>query len=237
MIGPNDPSAKTIDWSGTDTVLLDMDGVLLDLYFDDHFWMEHLPARYAAVHDMDRTTARDLLLGWYKEQEGTLNWYSVDYWSLRVGFDVSHLKVRQAGRIAMHPLVPEFLTTLGNTGRRRILVTNAHPKAMALKLAASGINKWLDEVVSAFDVGRGKEEAGFWDKLADIIPYDRTRTTLVEDSLPNLATAADFGIAQLIHITHPNSHAAPKTAGPYPAVAGVGDLIAGLLMAPPARKG
>jgi len=223
----------TIDWGHTDTVLLDMDGVLLDLYFDDHFWMEHLPARYAAVHDLDRTTARDLLIGWYAEQAGALNWYSVDYWSRRVGFDVSHLKVRQAGRIAMQPLVPEFLTTIARTGRRRILVTNAHPKALALKLAATGLGKWLDQVVSAFEVGMGKEEPGFWQRLNKMLPYDPKTTALVEDSLPNLATAAEYGIAQLIQVNHPNSHQPPREPGPYPTVAGVGDLIPGLLLAPP----
>ncbi|MBI5136544.1 MAG: HAD-IA family hydrolase [Nitrospirae bacterium] len=221
------------DWRRAGTVLLDMDGVLLDLYFDDDFWMEHLPARYAAVHDLDRVSARDMLLAWYREQEGTLNWYDVDYWSHRVGFDVTHLKVRQAGRIALHPLVPEFLTTLGNTGRRRVLVTNAHPKAMRLKLAASGLGKYLDGTVSAFDIGMGKEEPGFWERLHRVVDYRPERAVLIEDSLPNLGTAAAYGMGGLIQVTQPNSHQPPRPAGPYAAVAGVGDLIPGVLLAPP----
>ncbi|MGD8938682.1 MAG: haloacid dehalogenase, partial [Gammaproteobacteria bacterium] len=35
-----------IDWTQIDTVLLDMDGTLLDLHFDNHFWREHVPLRY-----------------------------------------------------------------------------------------------------------------------------------------------------------------------------------------------
>ncbi len=221
---------QTIDWTRIDTALLDMDGVLLDLYYDDDFWMEHLPARYAAVHDLDRAEARDLLLGWYKEQEGTLNWYCVDYWSRRVGFDVTHLKVRQAGKIAMHPLVPEFLTALGGTGRRRILVTNAHPKPMRLKLAATGLDRWIDTVVSAFELEMGKEEHGFWERLQRHVGHDPARSVLIEDSLTNLASARRGGIGQLIQVTHPNSRKPVRQAGEHPSVAGVGDLIPGVLI-------
>ena len=34
-----------IDWSKIDTVLLDMDGTLLDLRFDNWFWQELIPRR------------------------------------------------------------------------------------------------------------------------------------------------------------------------------------------------
>ncbi|HBT55971.1 MAG TPA: haloacid dehalogenase, partial [Pseudomonas sp.] len=33
-----------LNWNAIDTVLLDMDGTLLDLHFDNHFWLEHMPA-------------------------------------------------------------------------------------------------------------------------------------------------------------------------------------------------
>lgn len=42
-----------IDWSAIDTVLLDMDGTLLDLHFDNHFWQHHLPLRFAERHGLD----------------------------------------------------------------------------------------------------------------------------------------------------------------------------------------
>ena len=31
-------SVEGIDWTQLDTILLDMDGTLLDLEFDNHFW-------------------------------------------------------------------------------------------------------------------------------------------------------------------------------------------------------
>jgi putative hydrolase of the HAD superfamily len=45
-------AAAAIDWSRIDTVLLDMDGTLLDLRFDNWFWQELIPSRYAAAHGL-----------------------------------------------------------------------------------------------------------------------------------------------------------------------------------------
>ena len=42
-----------LDWTSIDTVLLDMDGTLLDLRFDNWFWQEHVPdaLREGARHE------------------------------------------------------------------------------------------------------------------------------------------------------------------------------------------
>ena len=47
----------TLPWPDIDTVLLDMDGTLLDLHFDNHFWLELLPQRYAELHGISRAMA------------------------------------------------------------------------------------------------------------------------------------------------------------------------------------
>ena len=39
-----------INWHDIDTVLLDLDGTLLDLHFDNYFWCQHLPLCYARRH-------------------------------------------------------------------------------------------------------------------------------------------------------------------------------------------
>ena len=38
------------DWWHVDTVLLDMDGTLLDLRFDNFFWREFVPLRFSEAH-------------------------------------------------------------------------------------------------------------------------------------------------------------------------------------------
>ena len=47
-----------IDWDDIDTVLLDMDGTLLDLHFDNFFWMHYMPRRYAEIHQRDEADSR-----------------------------------------------------------------------------------------------------------------------------------------------------------------------------------
>lgn len=65
----------TLPWSAIDTVLLDMDGTLLDLHFDNHFWLEHLPQRYAERNGLSRTEADAVLEPLFREHAGQLNWY------------------------------------------------------------------------------------------------------------------------------------------------------------------
>ena len=43
---------KVPDWENIETVLLDMDGTLLDLHFDNHFWLQHVPVCYAEKHGL-----------------------------------------------------------------------------------------------------------------------------------------------------------------------------------------
>ena len=54
-----------LDWSRIDTVLLDMDGTLLDLNFDNYFWQKHLPLRYAEARGLTPTAGREELMTRY----------------------------------------------------------------------------------------------------------------------------------------------------------------------------
>ena len=51
-----------IDWNQIDTVLLDMDGIDLDLRFDNHFWLEYVPQRYAETQGLELAVAKADLL-------------------------------------------------------------------------------------------------------------------------------------------------------------------------------
>jgi putative hydrolase of the HAD superfamily len=57
--------AQKIDWGNIDTILLDMDGTLLDLHFDLHFWMEYMPLVFAKKHNITCDEAKDkLYIAW-----------------------------------------------------------------------------------------------------------------------------------------------------------------------------
>ena len=66
-----------IDWSNIETVLLDMDGTLLDLHFDNYFWKTHVPIIYARKNDITPEQAFEKLLPHFQQHMGTLEWYCV----------------------------------------------------------------------------------------------------------------------------------------------------------------
>src|SRR5690554_7241559 len=81
-----------IDWQAIDTVMLDMDGTLLDLHFDNYFWLHHLPVRYGEVHGIDFEVARTKLAARIQQQEGSLQWYCLEFWSNALDLDIMALK-------------------------------------------------------------------------------------------------------------------------------------------------
>jgi len=194
-----------LDWNSIDTVLLDMDGTLLDRRFDDHFWLEHVPRTYARRHGMELDAAKTLLYRMFRSQEQTLNWTDLDYWSARLQLDIPLLKREVDHLIAVHPFVVEFLLFLRRHGKSVHLVTNAHGKTLDLKLRKTRLGAYFSGVISAHDLGLPKEDPAFWGRLRQRIPFEPDRTLLGEDSETNLATAAAYGIRHLIFVSRSSS--------------------------------
>jgi len=199
-----------LDWNDIDTVLLDMDGTLLDRHFDDHFWLEHVPKTFAGKHGITLAEGKDRLYRLFKSQENTLNWTDLDYWSTHLGLDIPLLKRDVDHLIAVHPFVVEFLLFLRHQGKDIHLVTNAHSKTLSMKMRSTRLGPYFDGIISAHDLGLPKEDPAFWGKLQKKIPFDPQRTLLGEDSETNLSTAAMFGIRYLIHVSHSSSREPAK---------------------------
>lgn len=217
-----------IDWSRIDSVFLDMDGTLLDLHFDNHFWLEHVPRRYAEARGLDLDQARAELLDRYRSLEGTLEWYCVDHWSRELGLDIALLKAEVDHLIAVHPHVTDFLEALAAVGKGRVLVTNAHQKALALKMDRTRLAGHFDRIICAHDLGLPKEDPGFWHRVHAILPFDPARTLFVDDSLSVLRAARDYGFAQLIAVLEPDSQAPRRYVDEFPAIANFAELRPGL---------
>ncbi len=214
-----------IDWNDIDTVLLDMDGTILDRHFDDHFWLEHVPHAYARKFNVPLDEAKEELYALFRSQEGTLNWTDLDYWSARLGLDIPLLKEEVDHLIAVHPGVVEFLLFLRQHGKGIYLVTNAHSKTLALKMKKTRLGPYFTGIVSAHDLGLPKEDAAFWAKLRDRIPYDPARTLLGEDSETNLGTAAQYGIRYLTYVARFSSTTPPTTSARFTSIHYFSQLI------------
>jgi HAD superfamily hydrolase (TIGR01509 family) len=214
-----------LNWQDIDTVLLDMDGTLLDLNFDNHFWLEHVPLRYAQKYGLALEQARHELLPRFRRVEGTLDWYCVDYWTRELGLDIALLKEEIEHLIAVHPEVPEFLTAVRAPSRRVALVTNAHMKSLDLKMRKTRLGHHFDAVICSHDFGLPKEFPDFWDQLQARESFDPDRTLLVDDSLPVLRSAKAYGIRHLLGVRNPDSKRPPKDAEEFDAITSFAQIM------------
>ncbi len=212
-------------WQLVDTVLLDMDGTLLDLNFDRVFWRELVPQRYASVHGMSVSAAWALLEPLFRDKEGTLDWYCLDYWTRELGFDVLALKHEVAHLIRLHAGVFSFLKHLQLRNKRLLLVTNAHFDSLTLKLARTGIAGYFEAVFSSHEFGMPKEQVGFWDVLSERAAYDASRTVLVDDNVTVLTAARESGIAAQVAVRRPDSGAPRLTIEGFESVDSVAELL------------
>jgi putative hydrolase of the HAD superfamily len=188
-----------------DCVLLDMDGTLLDKYFDDYFWEHLVPEKYAEKKEITFGRAKEELLAKYKRHEGTLDWTDLDFWTRTLELDIPALKEQIKHLIEVHPHVEDFLTRLKRDGKEVHLLTNAHYKALEIKFRQTGIGKYFGHVLTSCSLGAPKESTRFWEKAQHMIGFDKQRTLFIDDSLPVLRTAREFGIKHVYLKERPSS--------------------------------
>lgn len=207
-----------LEWNDIDTVLLDMDGTILDRHFDDHFWLEHVPERWSQRNHTTLEYAKNHLYSLFHSQENTLNWTDLDYWSDRLKLDIPVLKQELEHLIAIHPHVIDFLLFLKRSGKKIWLVTNAHSKTLDLKMKRTRIGIYFDGIISAHQVGLPKEDSRFWEALQNFVSYSPERTLLGEDSETNLVTAREYAIRYLIYVSHYSSKISPRRSEHFPTI-------------------
>jgi putative hydrolase of the HAD superfamily len=188
-------------------VILDMDGTLLDLHFDDQVWNHRLPALLAERHGH------------------ALEWYCLDHWSEVFGVSMHEVEAGLSHLIRMRPGTEEFLAHLAGRGIRTVLATNAHPRSLALKLSRTGIDRYFTEIRSSHPYGYPKERPEFWHALVDDVGFDPACAIFIDDNAAVLDAARAWGIAELYGVIRPSSSGPRRDYADYPAVDSLAELI------------
>ena len=101
--------SSNVNWNKIESILLDLDGTLLDLNFDLHFWLEYIPKVYSEKHNISFQDAKKIIVSRIESQEGKLTWYCLDFWEENLELDIMKLKKDISYLIQVHKHVLDFL--------------------------------------------------------------------------------------------------------------------------------
>ncbi|MCF2947245.1 GMP/IMP nucleotidase [Paraglaciecola aquimarina] len=221
-----------LTWKEIHTVLLDMDGTLLDLHFDNHFWLHHVPQKLAKQNDISIEEATRFIKTEYEKVTGTLSWYCLDFWAEKLNMNIVEAKREVEHLIKMRDDTIPFLDALKASGREVILVTNAHPDSLSLKVEHTQLDEHIDLLISTHEFGVTKESQQLWQKLQARLNFDPKHTLFVDDSLGILQAAQDFGIQHLLAVSNPDSQQAIREIDNFSAVQDYRYLIDDIMSQP-----
>jgi putative hydrolase of the HAD superfamily len=207
------------------TLMLDMDGTILDLAYDNYMWMTHVPEQWAVKNSMSLSEARKLLFARYGAAQGELQWYCLDHWSELLDLDVMQLHRDNHERINFLPGAKDFLTRVRELNIRVLLVTNSHPDTLELKEQVTGLSAFFDGVHSAHSYGFAKEQQEFWHALQEKEGFEIATTMLVDDTERVLESAGEYGVEMLVTVTRPDTSKPIRNGTEFAGVEGVSELL------------
>ena len=205
--------------------MLDMDGTVLDLAYDNYMWMHHVPEAFAAENGIDPQLARERLYAKFNEMRGQMDWYCLDHWSDYLGLDVAKLHRDENHRVAWLPGAESFLKTVREHDVRVLLVTNSHHETLEIKDEMTGVTEHFDGVFTSHEFGYPKETQEFWHALAEKEDFDPATTLFVDDTARVLRSAAEYGVSMLLTITQPDTSGGSRESDEFAGVRGVCDLL------------
>jgi len=221
---PQSSKSPGPDWSGIDTVLLDLDGTLLDQAYDNHIWRDLIPQRFARARGLDLHSAHAEIAAMFAGCSGTLAWYDIEYWTRTLGVDVGELHREVRSHVAWLPGAREFLTRMRAMGKRLVLLTNSHPIALTVKHEQTGVLDYLDAAASSQEFGAPKELPQFWQAARARFGFDPDRSLFADDNSHMLEAASNAGVRWVYGVRHWDTKGSRREHFDHPAVDGVADL-------------
>lgn len=226
QLGIENKNPNKINWQQIDTVLLDLDGTLLDLNFDMYFWLQYLPMEYAKKNNISYKQAQDKIFPILNKQKGKLEWYCLNYWQKTLNIDIIKLKQNISHLIKILPNVEDFLKQLKNSNNKKIiLVTNSHRKGLEIKFAKNNLQNYFDAIISSHDYGFPKQHQSFWIEFSKQIKFNKDNSILFDDSKDVIESAKTFGIKNIIAMSKPNSKQKVKKISGFINIANFSEIL------------
>jgi HAD superfamily hydrolase (TIGR01509 family) len=149
---------------------------------------------------------------------GTLSWYCLDFWADKLNIDIVEAKREIGHLISMRDDSLPFIDALKASGREVILVTNAHPDSLSLKVEHTQLDDHIDQLISTHEFAVTKESQELWQKLQVKLRFKPENTLFVDDSLGILKAAQDFGIRHLLAVSNPDSQQPVRDITEFPSI-------------------
>ena len=185
--------------------LIDLDGVILNLDYDNFFWQKHIPKVYAELHKISFKDACLVTKQIFNYKRKTKDWYDIDYWSNMLNVDIKKEKEDNIEKIDIMKGAVEFLESLVKKNKNLFLITNAHEKTLKIKLKKYNIKKYFKDIICSHQLSYIKEEIQFWYILKNKLNISFKNSVLIEDTLDNLIAAHSAGLENLIYISKEES--------------------------------
>src|SRR5574341_145516 len=97
------------------------------------------------------------------------------------------------------PGAEAFLSAVRAKRKRMTVVTNAHADGVTIKCRKTGVDKRVDRIVNAFEVGCLKMRPDYWPACQKLVGFDPGRALYIDDDEACLAAARAFGIRHIYH--------------------------------------
>jgi len=184
-------------------ILLDIDGVLLDLSFDNLFWQELIPLKLASSKNISIEEAKTEIKKTASKIYGTLPWYELEFWESRYDIDFLSVANKHSSKINFLPDSEKILQQLASLDKRIILLTNCDPRLLNIKANAVPFMQYVDGCISSVEIGAVKENQNFWGPAFRYFNINPNFSLFADDNLYVVNSAIKAGIKNSFQVLEP----------------------------------
>ncbi len=187
--------------NSTTAILLDLDGVILNLEYDIKFWESWLPDQVANQSNRILEEIKAEIQAEIDIQKGTLNFYDLNYWDNLLNVDCMKIIKEQEEKCSYLEGSYEALQRLSTLNNRMHIVTNGDPRVQEYKAETQNFLEFFDSIFYSMRAGYPKEEKEFWALARHNLNLDFEDAIFIDDDFKVITAAAKAGIKQVIWIT------------------------------------